>query len=395
MAVGDAVSGVGSGLGVLFAALGRQKLRDSQNALMKAKWDQQQALANSEIDRNRVAADLGRNRLGGLQGIGDALSGLGYTPQQAAALSAYARANGGENLKNATEAAMELQIPVAGAAAVPQLGDVFQRALGRDTTKVADGVAYNPLGDSSQPTNVTSVGNAMIAAREAQAAASRASAVASLANAARARAGINADKASNYDLIPTEHGLYRVNKLTGQATPLVDQQGAPITKLGATPSASLPPVSSLAALLGEGYDKDTGLTSIPPEKVQQFLAWQAAKSAVDPRYANGAFALQHYASEAPIGTGINDSPEAVGAVPVRDLTAALAPRTKAGATSTSTSAPPAAAAVAATATPTTSPKKAKAPPVGITEDGYMFKGGDPSRKENWVKVSDIKADAGL
>ncbi len=183
MAVGDAVSGIGSGLGMLFATLGRQKLQYSQNALMKAKWDQQQALTNSEVDKNRVTADLGRSRLGGLQSIDDTLSGLGYTPQQAAAIGAYARANGGTNLKNATDAAMELQIPVAGTQAVPQLGDVFQRAMGRDTSKVADGVAYNPLGDASQQVSVTPIGDAMIAARKAQANASNASAANSYAHA--------------------------------------------------------------------------------------------------------------------------------------------------------------------------------------------------------------------
>lgn len=183
MVMSSAGAGLGAGLGTLFQALGRQKLQDANNAVMKAKWDQAQNLSNSEIGKNNSVTALNSDKLGALQGIGDALSGLGYTPQQAAAISGYARANGGANLKNATDAAMELQIPVAGTAAVPQLGNTFQQALGRDTSKVADGVAYNPLGDAADAVNVTPVGNAMIAARKAQANASNASAANSYAHA--------------------------------------------------------------------------------------------------------------------------------------------------------------------------------------------------------------------
>lgn len=170
MVMSSAGAGLGAGLGTLFQALGRQKLQDANNAVMKAKWDQQQQLSNSVIGKNNSVTALNSDKLRALQGIGDTLAGLGYTPQQAAAIGGYARANGGADLKNATDAAMELQIPVAGTAAVPQPGNTFQQALGRDTTKVADGVTYNPLGDDTQAVNVTPVGNAMIAARKASAA---------------------------------------------------------------------------------------------------------------------------------------------------------------------------------------------------------------------------------
>lgn len=65
-----------------------------------------------------------------------------------------------------------------------------------ETTKISDGVAYSPLGSSSQTVNVTPLGEAAIGQRNASAASSYASANSSNASAARTRqaAGIDAAK---------------------------------------------------------------------------------------------------------------------------------------------------------------------------------------------------------
>lgn len=64
-----------------------------------------------------------------------------------------------------------------------------------ETTKISDGVAYSPLGSSSQSLNVTPLGEAAIGQRNASAASSYASANNSNASAARTRQGMGIDAA--------------------------------------------------------------------------------------------------------------------------------------------------------------------------------------------------------
>ncbi|WP_414611851.1 hypothetical protein [Stenotrophomonas muris] len=64
-----------------------------------------------------------------------------------------------------------------------------------ETTKISDGVAYSPLGSSSQTVNVTPLGEAAIGQRRASAAASYASADNSRASAARTRQAMSLDRA--------------------------------------------------------------------------------------------------------------------------------------------------------------------------------------------------------
>ncbi|WP_099605949.1 hypothetical protein [Stenotrophomonas maltophilia] len=64
-----------------------------------------------------------------------------------------------------------------------------------ETTKISDGVAYSPLGSSSQSLNVTPLGEAAIGQRRASAAASYASADNSRASAARTRQAMSLDRA--------------------------------------------------------------------------------------------------------------------------------------------------------------------------------------------------------
>lgn len=184
-----------------------------------------------------------------------------------------------------------------------------------DLSKVEGNVALNPMvSPDSQTMNPTQIGLADMLLKGAQ------------AGAANAAAG---EHSANARLADTKTAA-----------------GGFAPDHGAT-KPSLPPIGILGAMLGQGYDKATGLVTIPPEKMQGFLAWQSKKAATDPRYNNGDFAAQHYASEAPLGSGIHDSPADVGAA---DLTSMMAE-------------PAAASAPAATAA-----KAAKAPDGGIKKN---------------------------
>lgn len=123
-----------------------------------------------------------------------------------------------------------------------------------------------------------------------------------------------------------EHNA-RARLLNAQA-----EAGGGSRKAGGWSKPTLPPLGALGATLGQGYDKDTGQVTIPPDKMQHFLSWQASKAAKDPRYNNGVFALQHYASEAPLGTGVHDAPADVGATSLTEMMGG-APRALAPATS--------------------------------------------------------------
>jgi hypothetical protein len=164
-----------------------------------------------------------------------------------------------------------------------------------DLSKVADGVSYDPMQTpGAQTINPTQIGLADMMFKGAQ------------ANASNAQAGADAARARESD---AHTSLYNTQTAAGGFNPHTGSDG----------KDALPPISSLGAVLGQSYDKATGQVSIPPAKMQQFLAWKAQKSATDPRYKNGAYALEHYASEAPIGTGINDSPAAIGATSLTDM----------------------------------------------------------------------------
>lgn len=332
----SAAAGLGTGLGTLFAALGRQKVRAANAELAKAKWDQQGRIADSTIGKNDAAAALDRDQLAGLGGILDAARGLGYTDAQSQAISTYARANGGANLKSATDAAMALQIPVAGTAAVPQIGDAFQRALGRDTTKVADGVAFNPLGDAGHPVTVTPLGQAMIGARDAQAAASRAQAGASDARA----------------------GLYRTQTQAGGWNPRTGSGGGRASSARFT----YPDAPDAAAYLGDA------------QNAEAFTAWRSQH----PEYTDGNQAWIAFRSARPIGSPTGAPVNDDGVAPVYDAPGSLdlsqIGSLLAGVGDQAASVPD---------------KKTTAPTPGVTEDGWVFKGGDPSNPANWVKAEDV------
>lgn len=305
--------------------------------------------------RNRAAAMIDTDRLDARGGITpQTVQAAGYSPEQATLLGSILRAATNPDLRSLGV----LQNPTAGAdladaSAAMRSGDVglgnhlLIAAGGKPvkTTDINQGQAFDPYGASGQAVNVTPLGDALIGRDKAAATASYGQ-----ANAANAHAR----------LFDTQTAAGGFNPHTGTG----------ITK------PTLPPISQIGALLGQGYDSKTGLVSIPQDKMQRFLAWKAAKAQTDPRYNNGDFALQHYATEAPLGSGLNDSPTSVGAMPLGDAV--------------SSSASISAAHIVPAAAPTPQ-LKTTAPHVGVTEDGYVFKGGDPSKKENWVKVGDLRS----
>lgn len=140
----------------------------------------------------------------------------------------------------------------------------------------------------------TAIGQSEIAKAMAGAGAENARAAASYASAARQRAGIGADKAANYELLPDEQGnLIRVNKLTGQSAAITDEGGAPIhaaPKGGAGGGGkTIPGPATLKQVFGEPK-----VGGQPNEQTQDFLSWQALQAQDDPRYNNGEYALQQY-----------------------------------------------------------------------------------------------------
>jgi hypothetical protein len=225
--------------GLLMAAL------TGNSALKQKVYDAtQEAMAKNYATvqsgrKDSAEADLTGRQNSALDSISSAAAALGYTPQQAALLSALTAGNKGANMDNDVQAFGRLNIPVAGNAAAPQGKDLFLNALGQKTTDVADGVAYNPFSDPGQKIAPTQVGMADIAAKMANAFQSKAAAANSYAQAEKARSEIGSGsplgggKAADWVIQQGADGqLFRVNKVTGAAMPVVTQQqptdGAPV-----------------------------------------------------------------------------------------------------------------------------------------------------------------------
>ena len=178
-----------------------------------------------------------------------------------------------------------------------------------DLTKVADGTAYNAMVSPNSPQqsiSPTQVGAADIMLKGADAGAANARAADSYANAARARAGIGADKAGNYELVDTPQGLMRVNKLNpADSMPVTGADGTAITR--ATPNvnnATAPTTDDLSAIGATKFDAKSGRTVIDPVKAQAFMSWQTQQAASDPRMLNSSYAVQKFAAlkQSAVGT---------------------------------------------------------------------------------------------
>lgn len=92
-----------------------------------------------------------------------------------------------------------------------------------EVRKVSGGIAYSPDNPASADFQLTPVGQADIAAKAAAA--------------AKSRSGIGSDKASNYEIVTDSNGnLFRVNKMTGDSTPVQGPARGKAGKSGSGPS---------------------------------------------------------------------------------------------------------------------------------------------------------------
>lgn len=168
----------------------------AQNAMQEARMNRAKALIAEQQQnaRGRYLSDFQGAGLGDLAQLA-ADAGLGAdssNPAQILGLLSQARATQAAN--SSDDAAMNRNIAVFAG-----------KPLELSTTNGGITTA-NPYTAPMVAPNA--VGQATIAAHNA-------AAQDSLANAARARAGIGADKAGNYEVLPTQNGYVRVNKLTG------------------------------------------------------------------------------------------------------------------------------------------------------------------------------------
>ena len=135
---------LGSGAAALGAAFG------GGDTLRKKAFNQRmQQLGQLFADKARgrkdiLEGDVTQRQIGALDQAASNFKALGYTDQQAAILGSLLNANKGADPNNVIEAALRGMIPVAGTEAVPQGENPMLHALGEATTKVADGVAFNP-----------------------------------------------------------------------------------------------------------------------------------------------------------------------------------------------------------------------------------------------------------
>jgi hypothetical protein len=154
-------------------------------------------------------------------------------------------------------------------------------------TGVQDNTLINKYVEPGQEAAVggnvpTDVGQSDITAALARAGASNASA-------ARQYAGIGADKAGNYDVVTDDSGqLVRVNKLTGESTPVTLPGGVPLkgkSGKGSADAGKVPP-SLYEAVLGKPL-----VTGKPNPAQQQFQAFMALHPEMSDMEGLRAFAL--------------------------------------------------------------------------------------------------------
>jgi hypothetical protein len=292
-----------SGVGRFFGGLAAgPALR--QRAATQGRLDaMREALSDAQIRNTGAEADLRQDKLAALDPatLSQAFAGFGLQPDQASGAGTLVRS--GQNVNEIGQLMKSLAAQSAQRAARDRAingdlnganAELFGVANGpQKLSAVEGGVTLNPLATPDQNQFApTAVGQAMIAADQARANASNASA-------ARSRAGIAADKASNYETIDTGNGLVRHNKLTNEVMPITDADGTQISKVTkVTPTAA--PANVAQSILGSELNA-AGLPVTNPDANQMFLAWQARMAAIDPRYQNGEYALSQYALQQPAG----------------------------------------------------------------------------------------------
>jgi len=103
---------------------------------------------------------------------------------------------------------------------------------------------------------------------------------------------------------PTQTGTAMIGERNAQARAadaLAALRGQKMRTGSGASKPTLPSVQALYSVLGGKIADNTGAITVDPHQMALFLRWQADKSATDPRYANGNFALQHWPTEGPVG----------------------------------------------------------------------------------------------
>lgn len=158
----------------------------------------------------------------------------------------------------------------------------------------------------------TAVGQSDISRALAEAGQANAGAARNMAEAERARAGIGADKAANYELA-TDSGTGQsvlVNKLTHQEVPITNAQGAPVT-LGPK-SGTGQMTDPKPEILEQAFGKPIQGSAKGNPEYMAYKQFQRDHAQIDPAYNNGDYALAQYMSAKGGTTMLGQAPMAGG-----------------------------------------------------------------------------------
>lgn len=242
-------------------------LRGAQGAdlLEQARQRRNKNLAMAAITPDKIASAQADPAGQGASDLAAALVQGGVNPSE---VSNYIRSMQGTGMRGqAWQAATQ---PGASVASLnPMLAVIDGKPVA--VSGVEGNTLINKYVDPSQ--QAAAGGNVPTAVGQSDITAALARAGASNASAARSYAGIGADKAGNYDLVTDGSGnMVRVNKLTGQPTPITMADGTPLTaKKGASgTSAGKVPPSVYEAVLGKALP--TGKPNPMQLQFQNYMA---------------------------------------------------------------------------------------------------------------------------
>jgi hypothetical protein len=247
------------GLGAMFDPLRREKIASEAQYAGARMADvlaqaRQRQYDEAEKQHQRAARHslADRQRSGGDQELGDYFDAYDNPEQIAAAREKFTHTK-----------AMQQAIDLANA---PSVDYNHLNAL-KMATSATPTELVRSLGDGSYthnayrtdtPVDISQIGQAFIGEKRALAGEHN-------AQAERARAGIGADKAANYEIVDTPIGKVRVNKLNPNDTAPVLLNGEPVAKPATTGRGFTEP--ELSAVVGTGDGR-----SLDPIKLDAFLA---------------------------------------------------------------------------------------------------------------------------
>lgn len=266
---------IGGGFAALGAALGGNG-EDAYQKQLLANYQTQRAKGDAGYAMDRASKER-LSRIA-LEGLADTLGGIGFDPNSAGLLQA-----GGGNASQLVNALGGLdEIYSRRGATEAALGGDQVRANAYltgvangpvDLTKVAGGVAFNPLGLPDQDMQSTPLGDA---------------------EAAKLAAGADKERA----LAAKYAEQTRTGGGGGRARPV---------------NYSIPSDKALGRVFVGKMDPELGYAPPDTAGAQEFLRWQAEKAQADPRFSDGDFALGQYMLERQKSAGLGASPAAAAA----------------------------------------------------------------------------------